>query len=290
MYRDNGDAKVTLVVHSMGGPVSLHFLTQTVSQEWKDTYIDSYVTLGAVFGGSNIAISFLLGGPINTEESDATEEEWLEFLNFITMNVGIPSWMSQYRSYPSNYWLAPPASILDDQILIITPTKNYTAKDYHQMFIDAGYPQGYTQLIDNPLKFPAPNVPTYCFYGLEFPTPETVVYGNGLSETATSILYGDGDNIANKASLEVCQQWADSGYPFNRTVFENIDHNNVTTADVILKAIGRIVGASEESINGNLYFILVCELCAARNKIPCRPNRYWLHVYIVTWHGSYHCD
>ena len=248
MYRDNGDAKVALVVHSMGGPVSLHFLTEIVSQEWKDTYIDSYVTLGAAFGGANIAISFLLGAPIQQMDKSIV---MFELLNFITMNVGIPSWMSQYRSYPSNYWLSPPASILDDQILIVTPTKNYTAKDYQQMFIDARYPEGYTQLIDNPLKFPAPNVPTYCFYGLEFPTPETVVYGNGLSETATSILYGDGDNTVNKASLEVCQQWADSGYPFNRTVFESIDHYNLTTADVILKAIGGIVGASEEPINGN---------------------------------------
>ena len=27
MYNSNGQTKVTLVVHSMGGPVSLHFLT-----------------------------------------------------------------------------------------------------------------------------------------------------------------------------------------------------------------------------------------------------------------------
>ena len=120
MYRDNGDAKVALVVHSMGGPVSLHFLTQIVSQEWKDTYIDSYVTLGAAFGGANIAISFLLGAPLQQMDKSI---EMFELLNFITMNVGIPSWMSQYRSYPSNYWLAPPASILDDQILIITHFK-----------------------------------------------------------------------------------------------------------------------------------------------------------------------
>ena len=41
MYKENGNTKVTLVVHSMGGPVSLYFLTKVVNQQWKDTYIHS---------------------------------------------------------------------------------------------------------------------------------------------------------------------------------------------------------------------------------------------------------
>ena len=52
MCDDNGNTKVTLVVISMGGPVSLYFLTQVVNQEWKDMYIHSYIGLAAVWSGS----------------------------------------------------------------------------------------------------------------------------------------------------------------------------------------------------------------------------------------------
>ena len=40
-YRRNGNTKVTLVVHSMGGLVSLHFLTgfSGINQAWKNTII-----------------------------------------------------------------------------------------------------------------------------------------------------------------------------------------------------------------------------------------------------------
>ena len=60
MYSDNGNTKVTLVVISMGGPVSLYFLTQVVNQEWKDTFIHSYVTLAAAWSGVNAVISALI--------------------------------------------------------------------------------------------------------------------------------------------------------------------------------------------------------------------------------------
>ena len=49
MYKENNNTKVTLVAHSLGGPVSLYFLTSIVTQEWKDTYIDSYIPLAGAW-------------------------------------------------------------------------------------------------------------------------------------------------------------------------------------------------------------------------------------------------
>ena len=43
MYRENGNTKITLIVDSQGGPVSHYFLTNLVTQEWKDTYIGTYM-------------------------------------------------------------------------------------------------------------------------------------------------------------------------------------------------------------------------------------------------------
>ena len=250
MYIENNNTKVTVVVHSMGGPVSLYFLTEIVSQEWKDIYIHSYVALAAAYGGASVALPGIISGPVYTA-SNTTNNPMFELFTLIFMQGGASELRALYRSYPSGYWLAPRVPLWDDAVTIIaTPNRNYTANDYEQLFTDVGYLLGYTQFMSNPLDLSAPNVSTYCFYGLGYPTPLTFVYGNGFSETPTSIINGDGDNTVNKVSLEACQMWADSGYPFSRTVFENIDHFNVTSADVVLSAIGRIVGAPAEPING----------------------------------------
>ena len=237
MYKQNNNTKVTVVAHSLGGPVSLYFLTSVVSQEWKDTYIESYIPLAAAWSGGNVGLPILLTGPV----SDVSLESLL----------GVPDLRFLYRTYASPYFLLPRASVWNDTVLVVTPTRNYTANDYQQLFADVGYPQGYTQvskiLSDIGEEFPAPNVPTYCFYGLGVPTPMSFVYGNGFptnnGTVRPTIINGDGDNTVNKRGLEVCLQWADSGFPFNNTVFQGIDHDAVVRDQLVLRAIGGITGA-----------------------------------------------
>ena len=43
---------------------------------------------------------------------------------------------------------------------------------------------------------------------------------------------------------------SDSGFPFNRTVFQGIDHDAIVRDELVLQAIGGIVGASVDPING----------------------------------------
>lgn len=240
MYQENGNTKVTLVVISMGGPVSLYFLTQVVNQEWKDTYIHSYVTLGAAWSGANGLYSLFTVPPISL------------FLGAYKINADVEEIRDLQRSFASSYFLSPDESVWNDTILISTPTNNYTASDYQQLFTDAGYPQGYTRLGHQMKQFPSPNVPTYCFYGLGFPTVETAVYGDGFPDTQPTFLFGEGDGIVNKASLEVCQQWENSDYPFNRTIFQGYDHFNITYDIAILESIRDIVGAPVDPLDGVL--------------------------------------
>ena len=57
----NNNAPVTLIAHSMGGPMSLIFL-QRQNQKWKDKYINSMITLAGVWGGSVKALKvFAIG-------------------------------------------------------------------------------------------------------------------------------------------------------------------------------------------------------------------------------------
>lgn len=57
----NNQSKVTLITHSMGGPMALYFL-QKQSKKWKDTYVERMVTLAAPWGGAVKAIKvFAIG-------------------------------------------------------------------------------------------------------------------------------------------------------------------------------------------------------------------------------------
>ena len=248
MYEQNGNTKVTLLPISMGGPVSLYFLTRVVNQEWKDTFIHSYIPIAAAWSGANGLPSVLTPPAIS-----------IFFL--FPVQASAEELLTLSRSYASAFWLSPRTSAWNDTILISTPTKNYTANDYQELYTDAGYPQGYTQFSDFDVDWPAPNVPTYCFYGLGFPTPLTYVYDAGFPSTQpTTVIYGDGDGVVNKQSLEVCLRWADSNYPFQSSIFAGRDHFNITSDKSLLQSIGRIVGAPQDPINGRL--ILLCEITA----------------------------
>ena len=227
------NTKVTIVVHSMGGPVSLYFLTRVVNQEWKDKYINSYIALAGAWSGGNAIVASLVSGPFQ--------------ITPLEMAIGIPELRDLYRTWPSFYLLLPRAAAWNDTVLVVTPSQNYTANDYQQLFADAGYPQGYTQFTEIDMQRPAPNVSTYCFYGLGVDTPMTFVYNDSFPITQPTVMVGDGDNAVNRPSSEICLQWANSGYPFNRTVFQGVNHSAILTDASVLQAIESVVTLS---VNG----------------------------------------
>ena len=62
MYKDGGNAKVTIVAHSLGGPVSLYFLNNVVNQQWKDTYINAFIPIAGAWSGGNVALEAVISG------------------------------------------------------------------------------------------------------------------------------------------------------------------------------------------------------------------------------------
>ena len=244
MYTQNDNTKVTLVVHSMGGPVSLYFLTSgIVTQEWKDTYINSYITLAGAWSGGNRALLGLVSGLF------AYRQELLLFFEHLFNQLLRPI----FRSMQSAYWMLPRASVWNSTVLISTPSRNYTASDYEALFNDIGYSQGYMQfngIQGINVEWPAPNVSTFCFYGVGLKTDEVFVYDDGFpNDVPTRLIKGDGDGTVNLPSSEVCLRWANSGYPFNRTTFEGVEHLAIVSNVTILKTIGSIVGAPVDPID-----------------------------------------
>ena len=94
------------------------------------------------------------------------------------------------------------------------------------------------------MGLPAPNVATHCFYGL---APMSFIYDSDFPDAAPTVIYGDGDYRINKPSSETCLRWANSGYPFNRTVFQGVNHSSIMTDRAVLESIANIVGVS---VNG----------------------------------------
>jgi lysophospholipase-3 len=51
-----------LIAHSMGNPVSLYWLNNLVTLEWKAKYIRSFVSLAGVWGGAAKTLRVMASG------------------------------------------------------------------------------------------------------------------------------------------------------------------------------------------------------------------------------------
>lgn len=70
-YAANNNTPATLLVHSMGGSMALHFL-RLQTQAWKDKYIRRMVSLSTPWGGSVKALKvFAIGKLFNQPSSDS---------------------------------------------------------------------------------------------------------------------------------------------------------------------------------------------------------------------------
>lgn len=67
-YRINDNQPVIILAHSMGGPMSLHFL-HSQSQSWKDQHIRALVALSGAWGGSVKALKVFAVGKLIVEPS-----------------------------------------------------------------------------------------------------------------------------------------------------------------------------------------------------------------------------
>ena len=192
MYNGVG---VTMVAHSMGGPMSLYFLNEVVTQEWKDKYIKAYIPIGAPYGGAVEIMKTWLTGKFGVDLTDDIEE----FLSDII------------RTFESIYWLFPRPDVFgSSNVVVQTPARSYTTQDYQQFFRDANHQIGWnmyqpTLNINKDLK--NPNVPMYCLYGTGVKTHEKLKLDNKLSSDSVSVINGEGDGSVNRKSLEVCKRW-----------------------------------------------------------------------------------
>ena len=249
MYKDNGQQKVTIVVHSMGGPVSLHFLTgyRNVTQEWKDKYINAWIPLSGGWSGSNSVLQYLISG-LTSLPSLFTFKIPNIIMYFLDRFLILPI----IRTFESGVWMLPRATVWGDTTLVSTPSRNYTANDYQQLFSDVGFNMGY-EMFEHVLPinrdYPAPNVTTYCLYGVGVNTTKSISFakdfdGTSPADESSNVIFGDGDGIVNIQSSEICLKWRNmpSAYPFTSRTYEGVGHHNMTKNAHVLAYVAEIVG------------------------------------------------
>ena len=120
----NQNQPVHLVSHSLGGPYANLFLTSYVSAEWKQQFIESHMMFSPPLAGTPVALEALIIGP------------QYDFVPSFLPAIVVPA----LRTFPSMVWMSPllsvtqASSVWRDKLLVQTPTANYTAADYRQLF------------------------------------------------------------------------------------------------------------------------------------------------------------
>lgn len=230
MYEVNGE-KVTIVGHSMGGPMTLYFLNNIVSQSWKDEHINAFIPLSGAWSGGNMVLPILLSGIDSLLPEIPILSDYLKNLS------------PAFQSSQSLIWLLPNPSVANDNVLVSTDARQYTANDYEELFTDANVPEYHTKhesILEVNGDFPPPNIPTYCFYGVDVATPEHFKYDDNF-EHLVEITMGDGDSQVNRISSEVCLRWESQEYEFVSKEFPGANHIGMLSDKEILREIAEVV-------------------------------------------------
>ncbi|XP_058802629.1 phospholipase A2 group XV-like [Phymastichus coffea] len=228
-YVMNNNQPVTLIAHSMGGPMCLIFF-QRQSQKWKDKYINSMITLAGVWGGSVKALKvFAIGDDLGAY---LLRESILK---------------SQQITSPSLGWLLPSKLFWkEDEVLVETQVRNYTFADMKQYLIDINVPNGWEFRVDNEkyqLDFTSPGVEHHCLHGILVDTVEKLLYKRGVSiDGNPQLILGDGDGTVNIRSLAGCTHWNDKQkQKIYHQTFSKVDHMQILSDNNVLNYIKNVL-------------------------------------------------
>lgn len=155
------------------------------------------------------------------------------------------------RTFSSLAALLPHAKVFKptQDILIQTPSYNYTAASYAQLFARLNDPVGQDMWKDtrpyiDRILTQHPGVDVHCFVGTQTPTVKGLVYerDGAFPDGPYNEIDGDGDGTVNLESAQYCLNWAQRkrnplGKPLDYREFPGIGHGGLATNNMVIDAI-----------------------------------------------------
>jgi len=226
--------KAVIVSHSLGCPTMLYFLNKFVSPEWCKKYVSTWVAMGAPWGGSAPIVAMYLTG----------------------QNLGSRPFAKGVQvANPSSMWVVPRANAFEDQVIVRTPSRNYTALDFPQIVQIIGEGAGGQQALSlfaksdiGSIQRPPRHVETHVWYGSGVPTPESFDYDTdlfeGFSSTPSATREGDGDGMINLVSCQYPEKhWPrDQGAPVQFKAFHGIGHGEMLHDPRVITDLFSVLG------------------------------------------------
>jgi len=232
-YSMNQNKQVHILAHSVGSIHFTHFLNLQ-TQEWKDKYIGSLISVAAPWSGSPKALRAIISG----------DNFGIEFSSWLTL-VDRMRVRPMLRRAGGTIFLIPEYSFYNTTELVKTPTRTYSAKDYRQLFKDINSPIT-TEIFDAVEGFfdslKAPAVEMHCLYGTTFPTESHYTYKNGWDEVPEIKYDEGGDGTVPEFSLQRCQTFASQQkQSVDIKEFDLHDHVNILFSEDLMNYILKIV-------------------------------------------------
>ncbi|XKL69351.1 hypothetical protein PGB90_007120 [Kerria lacca] len=223
-YTTNGNKSVIMLVRSMGALMSGTFLRRQ-TQEWKDKYIKSLVSISGDWGG---AVGRLI-----------TYTDGVQFGKYT---------LRSFSTFPSISWILPHPFIWNPyEVFVETPSKNYSLSNLKDYFVDINYEVGwelYQDIYPDVEKDPIPlGVELHCIYGYGIPTIRKIYYGKGAFPNKPPVLIkGDGDGTVNKQSLSACAYWIKlQTQPIHLVPMKGSNHTFISRTNSTLEYIKNLV-------------------------------------------------
>ena len=150
---------------------------------------------------------------------------------------------------PSTAWLMPSDEFWsDNEVLVVSPTRNYTVKDYKALFHDIQYETGYmmwedTNELIKPLR--APGVELYCLHGIGVDTPGQLIYTNDTWLKKPPITLNDaGDGTVNLRSLRGCLKFRNQqSQPVYHKQFLKAEHLRILNLPDVMDFLQKILAS-----------------------------------------------
>ncbi|TVU05722.1 hypothetical protein EJB05_48901 [Eragrostis curvula] len=182
--------KVILFGHSFGGMVALDF-ARAAPAAWRDRYI-KHLVLVAPLPASGIT------GSVKSFCS-GTHMLYVPTATSLSLRPMWRSFETAIASFPS------PSVFGDDNPLVVTKRRNYTARGMADLLADVGAADAVEPFRRRELPrqryFEPPMVPVTSITGVGVDTPEQLVYWDDDFDAEPEVVYGDGDGAINLVSM-----------------------------------------------------------------------------------------